>query len=162
MRVQDGGDEVVRGADRVDVSGEVQVNLFHREDLGSPSAGRASFRAEDRAERRLADRDDALLPETTKRLTESDRREGLALPVSGRGRACHKDELALAGVPDAIHRRQADLRNGVALEDEVVLIESQVRSDIENGAHARGLAVSKSPTISAGNWKRAKRSSPPP
>src|SRR5256885_5950626 len=102
MRVQDGGDEVVRGADRVDVSGEVQVDLFHREDLGSPSAGRASFRAEDRAERRLADRDDALLPEAIKRLTESDRREGLALPASCRGRACHKEEIGLVGVPVAL------------------------------------------------------------
>src|SRR6267143_1319391 len=56
VRVQDGRDEVVRGADRMDVAGEVEVDFFHREDLGPPAARRAAFRPEHGTERRFADR----------------------------------------------------------------------------------------------------------
>ena len=46
--------QVVRGADRVEVAGEMQVDVLHRHHLGVTAAGSAAFHAERGVERRLA------------------------------------------------------------------------------------------------------------
>ena len=135
VRVEDRGDQIVRGANRVDVAREVQVDLLHREDLGSAAARRPALRAEHGPEGRLANCDNALRPEAIQGLPESDRGEGLALSISGRGRAGDEDELPLAGLPGPLHGGEPDLRDGVTLEDEVVLAKSEIRGDIEDRAH---------------------------
>ena len=38
-RVEQRGEQIVGGADRVDVAGEVEVEVLHRYDLGQPAAG---------------------------------------------------------------------------------------------------------------------------
>ena len=49
------GEQVVRRRDGVEVAGEVQVELLHRQDLAVAAAGGAALDAERRAHRRLAD-----------------------------------------------------------------------------------------------------------
>jgi hypothetical protein len=44
----------VRGRDRVEITREVQVDVFHRNDLRVTAAGRTALDAEDRSETRLA------------------------------------------------------------------------------------------------------------
>src|SRR5207253_9831288 len=95
VRVQDRGDQVVRRSDGVDVPGEVEVDLLHRQDLSSAASGRAAFRPEDGPEGRLADGDDPLGAEAVQGLAEADRGQGLPLPGAGRGRAGGEAELAL-------------------------------------------------------------------
>ena len=46
--------------DRVDVAGEMEVQVLHRHDLRVAAAGRAALDPEDRAERRLAEREHRL------------------------------------------------------------------------------------------------------
>ena len=60
--VEEGRGEVVGGADGVDVAGQVEVEVLHRDDLAVAAAGRPSLDPEDRAERGLADRDRRLRP----------------------------------------------------------------------------------------------------
>ena len=55
-------EQVVRERDRVEVAGEMQVDVFHRHHLRIAAACRAAFHAEHRAERRLAQADIAFLP----------------------------------------------------------------------------------------------------
>ncbi len=55
VAVDHGREQVVGRADGVDVAGEVQVEVLHREQLRVAAAGRAALDAEDRAERRLAE-----------------------------------------------------------------------------------------------------------
>ena len=52
--VEHRGEQVVGGADGVDVAGEVEVEVLHRHDLGQAAAGGAALDAEHRPERRLA------------------------------------------------------------------------------------------------------------
>src|SRR5467141_4429589 len=157
VRIQDRGDQVVRGADRVDVAREVQVDLLHREDLGSAAARRSALRAEHGPEGRLADGDNALRPEAIQGLPETDRREGLPLSISGRGRAGDEDELPLAGLPGPVHGGEADFRNGFTLQDEVVLAESEVRGDIEDRAYLGRLSDLDVRDHYGGKRKEAKR-----
>jgi hypothetical protein len=62
-RIQRGGHQVVRGGDGVDVARQVQVEIFHRDDLRIPAARRAALDAKGRSLRRLADGGDDLLAE---------------------------------------------------------------------------------------------------
>ena len=56
--VDHSGQQVVGGADGVEITGEVQVDVFHRNHLGIAAAGRAAFDAEHRTQRGLAQGDD--------------------------------------------------------------------------------------------------------
>jgi len=47
--IDDGGQQVVRRLDGVDVAGEMQVDLLHGNDLGQPASGAAAFDAEERS-----------------------------------------------------------------------------------------------------------------
>ena len=55
-------EQIVRRGDGVEVAGEVEVDVLHRDDLGVAAAGRAALHAEARAERRLAQAHIAFLP----------------------------------------------------------------------------------------------------
>ena len=75
----DGGGEVVRGADGVDVAGEVEVHLLHRDDLRVSTARGAALDAEGGAHRGLADARDAVLLEVRAHgLRQADGGGGLA------------------------------------------------------------------------------------
>ena len=94
VRVQERRQQVVGGPDGVEVAREMQVDIFHGDDLGVPAAGRAALDAEHGAERRLAQRHDHVLALLRQRVGQSHRRGGLALAgrcgVDGRD----QDELA--------------------------------------------------------------------
>ena len=77
--VEHGGEEVVRGADGVEVAGEVEVDVLHGHDLGVAATGSAALYAEDRAEGRLAEGENGILAETPEGVREADGRGGLAL-----------------------------------------------------------------------------------
>jgi hypothetical protein len=53
-RVQRGGEQVVRGGDRVEVAVEVEVDLLHRHDLRVPASVPAAFDPEHRTHRGFA------------------------------------------------------------------------------------------------------------
>ncbi len=71
--------EVMGRADRVDVAGQVEVEVLHRDDLAVAAAGRAALDAKDRPERRLADVDRRPMADPVEALGEADRRGRLAL-----------------------------------------------------------------------------------
>ena len=54
MVVEHGSQEVIGSADCVEVTGEMQVDVFHRDDLGITAAGSAALDAEDRTEGRFS------------------------------------------------------------------------------------------------------------
>ena len=78
-------EQVVRRRDRVQVAGEVEVQVLHRDDLGVAAARGAALDAEHRAERRLADREHRLAAERAEPLRQ--RHRGRRLALARRGRA---------------------------------------------------------------------------
>lgn len=76
----------MRTSDRVDVSGEVQVEFLHWDDLTVATAGRTTLDAESRALRRLTNASEHLVAENgTERLRQSN--HSRALNSSGGGTA---------------------------------------------------------------------------
>ena len=93
--VDDGGEKVVRRRDRVEVSREVKVDRFHREDLAVAAARGAALHAEDGAERRFAKGEDGVLADFLHPLGERDRGRGLAGARGHAGGGRHENEAAL-------------------------------------------------------------------
>ena len=99
--------QIVGGADGVEVAGEVQVDVLHRHHLGIAAAGGAALDAEARAERRLAQAQHRLLADVVERVGEADRGGGLALARRRRRDRGHQDQLAVRLVLerlDVVHR----------------------------------------------------------
>src|SRR5947208_11537294 len=118
----------------------MEVDFFHGEDLGVAASRGAAFRPEDRPEGRLADRDDRLRADAVERLTEADRREGLPLPVAGRRRPRHEDDLPLAGLARPVHRGAPAFRDIFALPPEATPREAKARGDTADRPHRRVLS----------------------
>ena len=93
--VEGGGEEIVGGGDGVDIPGEVQVDIFHRRDLGIAAASTAAFHAEAGAQRRLAQTDGGALAYMVERVAQTDGGGGLTLAGRRRVDCGYQHQLAL-------------------------------------------------------------------
>ena len=78
MVVDHCGKKIVGNADGMEIAGKVQIDVFHRHDLGIAAAGGAAFHAKARPERGLADADCGLLADFVEAIAQSDSRRRLA------------------------------------------------------------------------------------
>ena len=150
-RVDHRREQVVGGADRVDVAGEVEVQVLHRHDLVEAAAGGAALDPEHRAERGLAQARDRVLADHAEPLGEPDERRRLALAGLRRRHPRDADQLAVGSVLEALEHRQRDLRlvapvwldlvgfESRALGDALDRDELRLLSDLEAGFHRRRL-----------------------
>jgi hypothetical protein len=51
------GEKIVARRDGMRIAGEMQIDIFHRVDLGSPASGTAPLDPKDRSQGRLPERD---------------------------------------------------------------------------------------------------------
>ena len=133
------GEQVVGGADRVEIAGEMEVDVLHRHDLGIAAAGRAAFHPEAGAEARLAQTDDRFLADMVQRVAEPDGRCRLAF--AGRGRRDRGDEDQLAVRP-VLQRRdiiEVDFRLVAAVGRHGVVGNPEFAGDLADRAHRRRL-----------------------
>src|SRR5205807_6420426 len=147
VRLQHRREQVVGGPDGVDVAGEVEVQVLHRDDLRVPAARRAALDAEDRAERRLAQAEHRPLADPAEPLRERDGRGRLPLARRRRRDRGDANELSLRRALEALQHRQVDLRlvatvqlDLVALEpasqrELVDRLERRLLRDLEAGGH---------------------------
>ena len=104
--VHHGGQEVVGGGHRVQVPGEVEIEVLERDDLAVPAASGAALDAEGRAHGGLADGDGGLPPDAGQRLAQADRRGRLALAERCRGHRGHDDVAGTGSLGPARPRRR--------------------------------------------------------
>jgi hypothetical protein len=76
--------QIVRGADRVEVAGEVQIDIGHRDDLRITAAGRTALHSETRTQARLAQADRGVPADEVHCVAETYGRGRLALAGGGR------------------------------------------------------------------------------
>ena len=131
--VEHGGEQVVRCADGVEVAGEVEVDVLHRDDLGVAAARRAALDAEHGAEGGLTQADHGLLADLVERVGQADGGGGLAL-ARGRGAdGGDKDQLRLAGQLADLGKVELGLVLAVKLE--VLLVDAGGSGDLSDGLH---------------------------
>ena len=129
MVVEHGRDEVVGSTDGVEVAGEVEVDVFHGNDLGISAAGGTALDAEDRAERRLTECDDDVLADLSHAVGETDGRGGLALTRRGGVDGGDKDEFAVRFVGIILQKFIVDLRFVVAVHFKVLFVDTGALCD---------------------------------
>ena len=87
--------KIVRRGDGVEIAGEMEVDVLHRDHLRIAATGRAALHAEGRSERRLAQAEHRLLADEVERVGEADRRGRLAFARRRRRNRGDQDQLAV-------------------------------------------------------------------
>ena len=125
--------QVVRGADCVKVAGKVQVDVFHRHDLGITTAGSAALDAEAGTKRRFAQAYQGLPAGPVHGIAETDRGSGLALPRRRRTDGSGQDQFAVGVVLQAVNVVQRQLGLVMAVRLQVLTADTVLfRSEIDN------------------------------
>ncbi len=107
MIVDQRAEQVVGGADGVEVAGEVQIDVLHRHHLGIAAAGGAALDAEAGPERGLAQAQHRLLADLVERVGEPHGGGGLAFARRCRRDGRDQDQLAVRLILerlDVVHR----------------------------------------------------------
>ena len=130
--VDRGGEKVVRQPDRMKITGEVQVDLLHGENLGIASPCGAPLHAEARPQRGLAEADHRLLPDGAERIGQTHRRRRFPLPCRGRTHCGHQDQLPILLVrPKQVTAESAgEFRDIPTVEFVIVLFEANPCCDL--------------------------------
>ena len=131
-RVNRGSTEIVRHTDGMDVTGEMQVELFHRHDLTIATAGRATLDAESRPHRGLADSGDAFIADVAQRLRQPDGGRRLALTQGGGRDRRHVDVFSVGAILELLANVQMYLRFQLAIHLQIVLGEANRLSNLQN------------------------------
>ena len=137
--VEESAGEVVGRPDGVDVAGQVEVEVLHRDDLAVAAAGRSALDAEDRSERRLADVDRRPLADEVEALGQPDR--GRRLALAQRRRRDRGDDHVLASralglePPDRLER---DLGLGRPVQLELVIGDPEVARHVDDRTRRDG------------------------
>ena len=153
VRVDERREQVVRRRDRVQVAGEVEVQVLHRDDLRVAAARGAALHAEDRAERGLAQAEHRLAAELAEALRERDRRRRLPLARRRRRDRRDVDQLRVGPVGEAVDDGEVDLRLVAAVRLDLVVEEPELVGDVADRAQRRGLG-----DLEAGGHGRHRRS----
>ncbi len=130
MRLEHRREQVVRGADRVDVAREVEVHVLHRHDLRVAGPRGSALDPEHRPERRLAQAEERLAADRAEALGERDGRRRLALAELRRRDRGDADELRVRAVGEPLEHGERDLCLVGAVEIELVGLEPRRCRDL--------------------------------
>ncbi len=130
-------EKVMGGGDRMQVAGEVQVDVPHGIDLRITAAGGAPFDAEDGPERGLAQSPHDLLVQLAQGLHQPDGGDGLSLPGLGGGYGGHQHQLAIAAAIVAAEDGQRHLGRVATEWYQVRLVDPDLGGDIADAAALR-------------------------
>ena len=119
MVVHHRGQKIVGHADRVEVSGEVEVNVLHRKDLRVTSAGGAALDAKAWAEARLPQANDRLLAKFVEGIAEADGCRGLSFSGRCRRNGGNQNQFAAGPAGQCPQIVQRNLRLIVPVEEKV-------------------------------------------
>ena len=121
--VDQSGHQVVRNADCMEITGEVQVDVLHGDDLSVTAAGSASFYTKHRSQRRLTQADNGPFTQTVQRICQAHRSGGLTLARRGWADGGHQHQFRLPG--QVLQRPDIHLRLIVAIQLQELLIDSR-------------------------------------
>src|SRR5690242_6348972 len=102
----------------------MEIDIFHRYDLGIPSAGRTAFDAEARSKAWLAQTDDGLLTDMIERIAQTDGGRGFAFSGSCGSDCRNQDQLCIRAPFERPQIVQRNLGLIVAIEQKVTQIDA--------------------------------------
>ena len=129
--VEHGGQQVVGSTDGMEVTGKVQVDILHGDDLSPAAAGSTALNAKDGAKRRLAQGHGALDAATAQAVGQTDGRGGLALARRRWVDSGHEDELGLV-ISRLVEQGIIDLSLVEAVRNQVLNVDAGVLGHLGN------------------------------
>lgn len=97
--IQHRGEQIVRGGDRSEVAGEMQIDIFHRDDLRVASSGCTALHSEHGAEARFAQTNDSAFAGAGEHkiqpVTQPDGRSGFSFASRRRADRCDQYQFAV-------------------------------------------------------------------
>ena len=135
--VDHGRQQIVGGADGVQVAGKMQVDVLHGHHLRVAAAGRAALDAEHGAERRLPQAEHGLFAQRVHGVRQTHAGGGFALAGGGGADGGDEDQLAVGTV--AVDELVVDLGLVAAVGDEVLFVQTQPGGNLGDGLHLGGL-----------------------
>ena len=138
------GQQIVRRADGMDIAGEVQIYILHRNYLRIASAAGAALYSEHGAKRRLAQCSGRIFADLTQAIGKTDGSRGLALACRCRRYGRNKDELAV-GIFVIAKIAEIDLGLIFSVALEPLLTYADFSGYILNRAHTAALCDLKIP-----------------
>src|SRR5207247_5122679 len=128
--VEERREQVVGGADGMDVAGQAEIDVRRRDELREPAACAAALHPEERAHGRLAQGDRGTVAGEVERLGQPDRGCGLAHAGGGRGDRRDDDLAPDRLVAQALERLESDLRRESAVQLDLVRQEADLLGDL--------------------------------
>ena len=101
--------QVIGRGDRMEVPGEVEIQILHRDDLGVAAAGGTALDTKAGAQGGLAQCEDCLLSKERQRIGKADGDRGLALSCSRRVDGSDQDQLSVLFVLQGVQIALPDL-----------------------------------------------------
>ena len=138
MVIEHRSQQVVGSADGVEVTGEVQVDVLHGDDLCVAAAGSAALDAEHGAEGRLTQSNHDVLADAAHGVSQTDGRGGLALTGGGGVDSGDQNQLAVGLVRHVLQDVVVNLGLVVAVLLQILLVHARGLGDLANVQH-RGL-----------------------
>ena len=117
------------------IASEMQIDVFHRHDLGIAASGCAAFHAETGPQRRLAQAGHRALAETAEAVHKADRCGRLALPRGRRRDRGDQDELAVRAVFQAVDEIVGKLGFVRAIVEERIAGNVDLAADLGDRLH---------------------------
>ena len=124
--VNGGRKQIVGQRNGGEVTGKVQVDVFHRYDLRIAAAGCTALDAEHRAERRFAQGDDGLLAQMIERVAQTDRGGGLAFASRCQVDGSDEDQFAVGLVLERFNEVERQLGLVMAVRHQMVVADAQL------------------------------------
>ena len=135
MVIQHGGQQVVGSADGVEVTGKVQVDVLHGDNLSVAAAGSAALNAKHRSQRGLTQGNQNVLAQLAHTVGQTDGGGGLAFAGRGGVDGGDQDQLAIGLVGHVLEDLVVHLCLVLAVLLQVLLVHTGGLCDLGNGLH---------------------------
>ena len=119
----------------MEVAGEVNVDILHRDDLAVTAAGGSALHSEDWPQGGLAERQGYLFAELRQCLRKADGGRSLALPRRSRGYRGDKNQLAVLVVLYLLPKVKRNLRLILAVKLKIIRVNVEFFRNIYDGLH---------------------------
>ena len=129
---------LLAGLDRLEVAHEMEVDVFHRDDLRAATAGGATLHAEAGTERGFAQHHHRFSADAVESVAKADRGGRLALAGRGRRHCGDQDQLAPGGLV-RVDLREGDLGLEISVRIDRFLADPRTGRDFKDRIHANAL-----------------------
>ena len=131
--------QIVGQGDGIEVTREVQVDVFHRDDLGMAATSCAALHAKNRPQRGLAQANHSTFTNVVERVAQAHCGGGLALAGGSWTDRSDQDQFAVGAAGQGVNVVQRNFGFGPAKRLQRAVWDTQIRSNLGNRVRRCGL-----------------------